>query len=111
MRSPTAPSRPTSLIPAWDGAASSRCACSSSSRHWRRRANRSRGGPMSRSPQNEDRPVGGEVEPEEAGPSADQAEENAPRLITSRLLRAWPLPQPDAQGDKEARGRVLIVGG
>ena len=26
-------------------------------------------------------------------------------------MRAWPLPLPDAGGDKEARGRVLIVGG
>src|SRR3954454_24231682 len=31
--------------------------------------------------------------------------------ITSELLRAWPLPQPDESGDKESRGRVLIVGG
>jgi hydroxyethylthiazole kinase-like uncharacterized protein yjeF len=27
------------------------------------------------------------------------------------LLRAWPLPQPEAGGDKEQRGRVLVVGG
>src|ERR671938_153340 len=33
------------------------------------------------------------------------------RLITPRLLRAWPLPPPDEGGDKEARGRVLVVGG
>lgn len=26
-------------------------------------------------------------------------------------MRAWALPQPDAAGDKEARGRVLVVGG
>jgi hydroxyethylthiazole kinase-like uncharacterized protein yjeF len=26
-------------------------------------------------------------------------------------MRAWPLPQPDEAGDKEARGRVLVVGG
>lgn len=26
-------------------------------------------------------------------------------------LRAHPLPEPDAQGDKESRGRVLVVGG
>jgi hydroxyethylthiazole kinase-like uncharacterized protein yjeF len=26
-------------------------------------------------------------------------------------LRAWPLPQPDRDGDKAARGRTLIVGG
>src|SRR5881398_3354369 len=34
-----------------------------------------------------------------------------PRLIAPRLLRDWPLPQPDAAGDKEARGRVLVIGG
>jgi hydroxyethylthiazole kinase-like uncharacterized protein yjeF len=34
-----------------------------------------------------------------------------PLLITPRLLRAWPLPRPDEAGDKEARGRVLVVGG
>src|SRR5687767_3201139 len=27
------------------------------------------------------------------------------------LLRQWPLPMPDEQGDKEQRGSVLIVGG
>lgn len=26
-------------------------------------------------------------------------------------LRAWPLPQPDHEGDKTARGRTLVVGG
>jgi ADP-dependent NAD(P)H-hydrate dehydratase len=30
-------------------------------------------------------------------------------VITPRLLRAWPLPDP--QGDKESRGTVLVVGG
>lgn len=34
-----------------------------------------------------------------------------PALVTARLLRRWPLPQPDAAGDKEARGQVLVVGG
>ncbi len=34
-----------------------------------------------------------------------------PTLITPRLLRRWPLPRPDAAGDKETRGQVLIVGG
>jgi ADP-dependent NAD(P)H-hydrate dehydratase len=33
------------------------------------------------------------------------------RLITPALLRRWPLPQPDGEGDKEERGRVLVVGG
>jgi hydroxyethylthiazole kinase-like uncharacterized protein yjeF len=34
-----------------------------------------------------------------------------PRLITPKLLGAWPLPQPDEGGDKESRGRVLVIGG
>ena len=32
-------------------------------------------------------------------------------LITSEVLRRTPLPVPDAGGDKEERGRVLVVGG
>jgi ADP-dependent NAD(P)H-hydrate dehydratase len=32
-----------------------------------------------------------------------------PEIITPRLLRDWPLPQP--QGDKKARGTALVVGG
>jgi ADP-dependent NAD(P)H-hydrate dehydratase len=32
-------------------------------------------------------------------------------LLTDKLLRGWPLPQPDDDDDKEARGRVLVVGG
>ena len=32
-----------------------------------------------------------------------------PEIITPRLLRGWPLPQPE--GDKKARGTVLVVGG
>jgi ADP-dependent NAD(P)H-hydrate dehydratase len=31
--------------------------------------------------------------------------------VTAALLRRWPLPQPDEAADKEARGRVLVVGG
>lgn len=31
--------------------------------------------------------------------------------ITPELLHRWPLPQPDQDGDKEERGRVLVVGG
>jgi len=34
-----------------------------------------------------------------------------PALITPELLRAMPLPVPDEGGDKEGRGRVLVVGG
>lgn len=32
-------------------------------------------------------------------------------LIDAALLRRWPLPAPASTGDKEARGRVLIMGG
>lgn len=34
-----------------------------------------------------------------------------PTLLTLEVLRGWPLPQPDEAGDKEDRGRTLIVGG
>ncbi len=34
-----------------------------------------------------------------------------PILLTPALLRRWALPQPNKGGDKEERGRVLIVGG
>ncbi|MCA1617931.1 MAG: NAD(P)H-hydrate dehydratase [Acidobacteria bacterium] len=34
-----------------------------------------------------------------------------PTLITGGVLRKIPLPLPDEGGDKEARGRVLVVGG
>lgn len=39
--------------------------------------------------------------------------DNAPRplLLTPAVLRHAPLPAPDAGGDKEEKGRVLIVGG
>jgi ADP-dependent NAD(P)H-hydrate dehydratase len=39
------------------------------------------------------------------------AAKSQPTLITSRVLRAWPLPESEAGGDKEDRGRVVIVGG
>lgn len=32
-------------------------------------------------------------------------------LITDKLLRGWPLPEPLEESDKEGRGRVLVVGG
>ena len=38
------------------------------------------------------------------------ARRNRARNVDARLLAAWPLPQPEA-GGKEARGRVLVVGG
>ena len=31
--------------------------------------------------------------------------------VTTQLLRDWPLPMPGAEGDKEERGHVLILGG
>ena len=31
--------------------------------------------------------------------------------VDDALLRAWPLPRPESDGDKEARGRVLVVAG
>jgi hydroxyethylthiazole kinase-like uncharacterized protein yjeF len=34
-----------------------------------------------------------------------------PRDVDDSLLRAWPLPLPASEGDKEARGHVLILGG
>jgi ADP-dependent NAD(P)H-hydrate dehydratase len=34
-----------------------------------------------------------------------------PAAVAPALLRRWALPRPDAQGDKESRGRVLVVGG
>jgi len=37
--------------------------------------------------------------------------EARPLVITPKTLGAWPLPQPEDDDDKEARGRVLVVGG
>src|SRR5215212_5191945 len=34
-----------------------------------------------------------------------------PPVVTPGLLRAWPLPQPSDDADKEGRGRVLVVAG
>ena len=34
-----------------------------------------------------------------------------PLVITPKLLGEWPLPQPEDDDDKEARGRVLVIGG
>ena len=31
--------------------------------------------------------------------------------VDDECLRRWPLPQPDAEGDKEERGRVLVIAG
>jgi hydroxyethylthiazole kinase-like uncharacterized protein yjeF len=32
-------------------------------------------------------------------------------VVTPRLLRGWRLPEPEEEGDKHARGTVLVVGG
>ena len=37
--------------------------------------------------------------------------EGRPIAITPRVLRRWPLPRPEEDGDKDARGSVLVVGG
>lgn len=34
-----------------------------------------------------------------------------PVVLTPDFLKNWPLPQPDEAGDKEDRGRALVVGG
>jgi hydroxyethylthiazole kinase-like uncharacterized protein yjeF len=34
-----------------------------------------------------------------------------PQVITRQVLGAWPLPQPEDDDDKEARGRVVVIGG
>lgn len=39
------------------------------------------------------------------------SEGGATRDVTARTLRRMPLPDPDDGGDKEDRGRVLVVGG
>ena len=46
-----------------------------------------------------------------ASPEEMAPEEMAPEEITPELLHRWPLPPPDQAGDKEERGRVLVVGG
>lgn len=43
--------------------------------------------------------------------SADAPPDPPARLLGRALLRAWPLPSHEDGGDKEARGRVLVVGG
>ena len=32
-------------------------------------------------------------------------------VVDDALLRTWPLPMPDNEGDKEERGRLLVIGG
>jgi len=42
---------------------------------------------------------------------ASRAPAGATVIINPALLRRWALPQPDEGGDKEERGRALVVGG
>ncbi len=35
----------------------------------------------------------------------------SPRVLDDAALRRWPLPRPDTDGDKEHRGRVLVIAG
>jgi hydroxyethylthiazole kinase-like uncharacterized protein yjeF len=37
--------------------------------------------------------------------------QSRPDSVTRRLLRDWPLPDPDSAEDKEDRGAVLVIGG
>jgi NAD(P)H-hydrate repair Nnr-like enzyme with NAD(P)H-hydrate dehydratase domain len=39
------------------------------------------------------------------------ARARAPIAVTRALLRRMPLPQPGSDDDKDARGRVLVIGG
>ncbi|MGZ8993569.1 MAG: NAD(P)H-hydrate dehydratase, partial [Burkholderiaceae bacterium] len=32
-------------------------------------------------------------------------------VVDDAVLRGWHLPQPDAEGDKDERGRVLVIAG
>ena len=74
---------------------SSRCGSPISSRRWPRRGRRSLPSPTCRRRRNPDALAGG------------------PRdcALRRRCLRRWPLPQPPADGDKEDRGRLLLVAG
>jgi ADP-dependent NAD(P)H-hydrate dehydratase len=42
--------------------------------------------------------------------SADRAKASA-IIVDDALLHAWPLPAPDANGDKEDRGRTVVIAG
>ncbi len=45
------------------------------------------------------------------GEPVPPAQEAGAAAVTPALLRRWPLPAPDEQGDKHDRGTVLVVGG
>lgn len=46
-----------------------------------------------------------------SGRGSRRSNHSEARLITPALLRGWQLPSLDEDGGKEARGRVLVVGG
>src|SRR3954452_8937165 len=39
------------------------------------------------------------------------ASNSPPRDVDAALLRAWPLPTPSMEADKQERGHVLVLGG
>jgi hydroxyethylthiazole kinase-like uncharacterized protein yjeF len=44
-------------------------------------------------------------------PRAEDRRRMPARELTSALMRRWPLPVPPPDGDKEDRGRVVVIGG
>jgi hydroxyethylthiazole kinase-like uncharacterized protein yjeF len=46
-----------------------------------------------------------------SGSRRDKDARARPLVVTPKLLGAWPVPQPEDDDDKEARGRVLVIGG
>lgn len=66
---------------------------------------------MSRSRQNKNGGRGSGARGRQDGFNRPPTTDHRPLLLTPALLRGWPLPQPDEEGDKEERGRVLVVGG
>lgn len=58
------------------------------------------------------RAMGGRVEPWlDPVPGEPAAPPRVVRPLDPTALRAWPLPQPGEDGDKERRGRVVVVAG
>ena len=47
----------------------------------------------------------------QADAATDEANPGGGQVITRALLRGWALPEPGADADKEARGRILVIGG
>ena len=52
-----------------------------------------------------------EVATEQAEALPDRVAPKAGQAITRELLSDWALPEPEADADKEARGRILVIGG